>query len=128
MRGIAIRFDGSKPTLDFQNWKQGFAATTQNALVNLATRAGSDPVFTDRGTKLREDGYRGRMLNKTWANRQANYAALSTLAFVRKVETQATEGLQSLQMKTSRIQNGSVEFLVKATSTEGEVIGNFLDI
>jgi len=124
MDGIKINLLDDVPALDFSSAIHGFDADVQNAMVNIATRVGSDRLFKDRGTKLMVDAVQGRMVNLTWANHQANFAALSTLLFSQKTDvSQNTTGLQSLSLKAGVYNINRLSFQIQAKSVKGETRG-----
>lgn len=129
MRGIRINFGAAGPRFDFSETVRDFEATVQNALVNVGTDLGSDPVFLDRGTDLKVDGAQGRMATRIWANHSSNFAALRTLAFLQQND-QSTNSwkLQSFTLQCQTLINTTAVLNVQAISEGGTVVGGLANI
>lgn len=124
MRGMRIEFGPDGPRFDTNTRVQGFAATVQNALVNIGTDRGSDPLFPDRGTDLKLDGVRGRMSTNIWAKSSGNFAALRTLSFLQQTETATNDyKLQTLDLDVKTFMPPFVELNVQAMSGSGQTVG-----
>lgn len=124
MIGIGIKFQDSGGVFDYQTPVVEFAATVQNAMVNLGTRQGSDPIYPDRGTRLWEDAVRGRMVNLAWANHSANFAALHTLAFIQNTEAASNANrLSDLRLLATEVKDQRLVLQVGARSAWGEQVG-----
>lgn len=129
MRGIRISFDEGGPKFNFGSVVKDFDATVQNALVNVGTDRGSDPVFADRGTDLKIDGAQGRMATLIWANHSSNYAALRTLSFVQQNDhPNNTWKLQSLTLRCEKLVQSTAILAVQAVSEGGTVVGGLANI
>lgn len=89
MRGIKINFSDGVAVIDPTAHVAGFDATVQNALVNIATRNGTDRIYADKGTSILARAVEGKIVGMNEANHQAQLAALDTLYFSRKHETSA---------------------------------------
>lgn len=129
MRSTRIDFTGDRPKFDFGHAVAGFLGTVQNALVNLGTDQGSDRLYPNRGTRLRQDAISGRMISQRLANHSANFAALRTLTFIQETgDPDVGSQLQSLTLQ-ARIKEGfRVELLTKATSANGKTIGELATV
>lgn len=102
-----------------------FSATVQNAIVNLGTRLGSDPIYPERGTNLFNDALGGRMVNEAWANHSANFAALRTLAFIQNTgDPTSQHAMAELRLAATSVKNQTVTFRVAARSVSGEIRGD----
>ena len=124
MRGTKIKFDASGPTFDWSIYLVDFDTTVQNALVNVGTTLGSDPLYPDRGTSLMQDAAQGRMVNKSWANHSANFAALATLAFIRRTDVPANlQLLNDFQMASDKLSGQQVELQIYALASDGTTAG-----
>ena len=124
MRGIRINFSTAGPSFDFTVVAQDFESTVQNALVNVATAQGSDPIFPDRGTDLLLDGVSGRLVNNTWANHSANFAAIATLVFSQSVDDPSDpHRMQNFTLKGAKILGQTLLLSAQATSADGQKMG-----
>ena len=124
MRGIRISFDSAGPRFDFSVIARDFETTVQNALVNISTAAGSDPIYPDRGTDLLLDGVSGRLINNTWANHSANFAAISTLVFSQSVDDPSDpHRLQNLTLQGAKIRGQTLMLSAQATAVDGQKMG-----
>lgn len=129
MRGIRINFAATGPVFDFSAPARDFETTVQNALVNVATAAGSDPVFTERGTELLLDAVSGRLVNNTWANHSANFAAVHTLVFSQTVDDPADpSSLQNFKLQSANIVGQTLKLSAQATSVDGQKTGVLANI
>lgn len=129
MNGIRINFSADGPRFDFTSTVRQFDSTVQNALVNVGTDRGSDPIFSDRGTDLKLDGAQGRMATKIWANHSANFAALRTLAFVQQNEMETNSWkLQSFSLRCEKLVNATAVLNVQAVSEGGTIVGGLATI
>lgn len=125
MRGAFLNFQhAGGPVFDFTKPVADFSCLVQNALVNVATDQGSDPIFPDRGTTLKQDGAIGRMVNTVWATQAANFAALSTLAFIQQTDVQSNSfKMQSFTLRCQQLSNQLALLAVQAVCTDGTTIG-----
>lgn len=128
MIGTRIDFtDGAR--FDFENPNRDFACTVQNALVNVGTDKGSDPLYPGRGTRLKIDGAEGRMINSAWSTHAANFAALRTLSFIQQTDRQTNPfKLQSFVLRCRELKDQTVKLDVQATSQDGTQIGLLANI
>lgn len=124
MRGLRINFGPNGPVFDFSSPQVDFDTTTQNALVNLGTQAGSDLIFPDRGTTLQMDAAAGRMVNQSWANQTCNFAALAVLNFSQRTELQSNPfKLQDFKLTSISLSGPSAVLNVNSICVTGEQIG-----
>lgn len=88
--GIVISFlpDGGAELLP--QVVSGLQATVQNALVNILTPAGTDLLFSNRGTALFKTAISGGIFNPRSAAHAANFAASDTLFFSREYDVADT--------------------------------------
>ena len=129
MRGIRITFNEDGPRFDFSRSVRGFESVVQNALVNVGTDLGSDPIFTDRGTDLKRDGAHGRMATAIWANHSANFASLNTLAFIQQTDDETNPfKLQEFELRCEQVILTTAVLNVRAVSSLGQVVGGFANI
>lgn len=124
MTSMKLDLSASGPLFDFTTPLRDFDCTVQNALVNIGTEIGSDPTYPDRGTNLAKDAAQGRMVNESWANHTANFAALKTLSFLQQTDTDnSVSALTSLQLQVSQLQDQAVSLLLQAKGSRGELRG-----
>lgn len=83
MKGLKIIFNTTESVIDTTSYVEGFDASIQNALVNIATQAGTDNIYEDKGTSLLKVAAMGKIVGFTDATHEAQIAALSTLFFSR---------------------------------------------
>lgn len=89
---IGIKFlNGGAISLALDEPVVGFAAVTQNALMNLITDSDTDVLFSDRGTSLFLSALQGGIYDLRSANHICNFAASETLFFSREHETADTD-------------------------------------
>lgn len=123
MRGIGLVFTAYGAYFQFKRRVQGFPATVQNALVNIATNRGSDPCFPERGTNLQRDGVRGRMFSSASAQQSADFASLHTTAFSRM---SGGDALQRFQLRVRGLKGDRVSMEIAAEGPNGETVGNIV--
>lgn len=99
-RSLKVDFDeNGHPILRSADQVGGFEATCQNAIINLLVEAGSDPVFSSRGTDLLLRGLSGRINNYRQAEHAANFAASDTLFFGREHDTgDASDKMRQIEL------------------------------
>ncbi len=123
MTGIALDFTGELPELGTGK-VAGFAATVQNALVNLGTGQGSDPLFPERGTTLQQDAVEGKLIDLNSAQHSSNFAAVDTLSFGKVyTATDDPDGLSTLQLAPADFTGSRVLIDALFTATDGRVVG-----
>lgn len=80
MRAVAIDFTGGYTTrINFRREVSGKSLQEQKYLVNVATKAGSDPVFPRRGTKLLDSAIGGALMSINGLT--DGFAAVDTVYF-----------------------------------------------
>lgn len=80
MRAVAIDFTGGYTTrINFRREVSGKSLQEQKYLVNVATKAGSDPVFPKRGTKLLDSAIGGALMSINGLT--DGFAAVDTIYF-----------------------------------------------
>lgn len=127
MRGVRINFN--EGSFDFGAPARDFETSVQNALVNVATDLGSDPLYPDRGTNLLLDGVSGRLINNAWANHSANFAAVQTLVFAQQVDDQADpHRLQNFLLANAQITGQKLTLEAKAVAADGQRTGLITEV
>jgi hypothetical protein len=121
MKGLKILLSKNDTVIDLNNSVTGFDATVQNALVNIATQAGSDKIYSDKGTNLLKHAVTGKIVGFNDANHEAQIAALATLFFSRDQDTGApsTERLGSIAMSPVTYTEGTLTISAAFTDLEG---------
>lgn len=88
MRAVAIDFTGGYTTrINFRREVSGKSLQEQKYLVNVATKAGSDPVFPRRGTKLLDSAIGGALMSVNGLT--DGFAAVDTVYFCNYEESKA---------------------------------------
>lgn len=89
MKDIAVRFNGVPDTVfDFGRMVEGKAAEEQRYIINMATGAGTDRIYPDRGTDLLADTSGSVVFDENGAAHIGNFAALDTTLFMEQVSTE----------------------------------------
>lgn len=83
MEGLAINFVKSGALLAVGSKVSDFNTIVQNGMVNIATEAGSDPIYATRGTELYSAGVLGALTTYDEAYHASNFAALDTSFFLK---------------------------------------------
>lgn len=129
MNGTRLTFEEGGPAFDFSGVATGLEATLQNALVNIGTQLGSDPVYPERGTDLVRDGARGRLMTSMWATHSVNFATMQTLSFLQNTDRRNNPTrLKTLRMQIEDFSAGAIKLRVQGTSADGQIRGTLLNI
>ncbi len=83
MKSLKLNFNSDGADFDLVQIADGFTCDIQAALVNIGTMAGSDRAYPEKGTNLLKAGVRSALFDIVAANHASNFAALSTLLFIR---------------------------------------------
>lgn len=123
MKGVALDFSGAEPAFG-AGATEAFDAAVQNALVNLGTVQGSDPLFPDRGTHLQRDAAEGRLIDLNTAQHSSNFAALDTVIFARQhtAETDPS-ALDALALEPAEFTGSRLKLDAICTARDGTVVG-----
>jgi len=122
MTGVLIDFSGDRPGFGTAS-VSGFQAVVQNAMVNIGTRQGTDPVFPDRGTNLQLDAATGRLIDLNSAAHSSNFAALDTMTFSRTTDDGDQNGLSQVVLAPAQFSGGSLSLEAKFQSIDGKSVG-----
>lgn len=100
----------------------------QNSVVNLLTVKGSDATFPDRGADILLSGLRNVIFDSTSAQHVANFAALSTVTFMREHEypEEIARTIDALRLSLTEIQPGYLRFSLTHTFTNGQTFSQTL--
>lgn len=124
MRGMAINFTGNSPMFTFTAPAVDIETIAQNAMVNLGTQKGSDPLYADRGTDLLDSAVQGRMINTNYANQVAAFAALDTLVFAQTQDNPLDPNrTANVELLATKLELQSVTLALKVTDKTGTTIG-----
>lgn len=91
MTGLKINMSNGIVGISTTESVDGFTASIQNAMVNIATRKGTARIYPDQGTSLLSEAVSGKIVGINDANHASQLAALDTLFFVRSGDTYDTE-------------------------------------
>lgn len=117
MVGLKLNFAPGEVTIDTNSKVTDFDATIQNALVNIATRSGTDKIYPSKGTELLKRALEGRIVGLNSANHEAQVAAVSTLFFSREYETDLNVNVRLGRVNLSPItyENGLLKLAASFT-------------
>lgn len=118
MRGLKINFDKGQISIDTNACVTNFDATVQNALVNIATRKGTDRIFPDKGTSILKNAVAGVIVGMNDANHEAQAAAIHTLFFSRKWDTTGDNTLKLGSVKMRPITYDGRTLVINAAFTD----------
>jgi hypothetical protein len=118
-KGVSLGFsDTGKISINFLESVEGFEATIQNTIVNIATEVGSDVVFSNKGTLLRHKLLIGGMFHSN-ASHICNYAMIETQNFINTNNTDS-EAISDAALHTEVTEaKDGLNLKITATSTEG---------
>lgn len=83
MKGLKISFEAQGASLVLDQTVADADCEIQNALVNVGTARGSDPMYPLRGTNMLKEATSGAVVDLDSARHVANFAALYTFDFIR---------------------------------------------
>lgn len=117
MRGLKIDFVKGAIVINPAAEVTGFDTTVQNALVNVATRQGTDVIYPAKGTVLLKNAVAGKIAGINDANHEAQLASLQTLYFSREYETsvKSTDKLEVMKMAPVSYDGQSLRLTVAFT-------------
>lgn len=114
-RGIKINFTENGPTILTGEAVEDNDAMLQNIGINVATSKGTDRIFAERGTDLLSSMLKYGYVSDTYAQHQANFAAIDTKVFFRATRPSSVPEISSITMKTSRAPNNRVLLSTKVS-------------
>ena len=94
MEGLKINFIKDNISIATESKISDFDATVQNALVNIGTRAGTDRIYTDKGTSILDRAVEGKIVGFNAANHESQLASIDTLFFSREYETSDSDAIK----------------------------------
>lgn len=100
-------------TFDFDNLVYGKDATVQDAMVNIGTRQGSNPLNEDEGTTLQEDTLNYALVSSNYLTHTCNFAGSDTKFF----ENQSIGSLNNILADYFNSQQTTVQSTVEANTT-----------
>lgn len=124
MQDIRITFSGDGSDIDLSAKVEGKALYMQKATVNIATEAGSDAIYEDRGTALLSSAISGAMVDRMMATHYGNFAALDTLSFINLQEYAAVSASGDL---VRNIDVATNEYSIKDSYVEFTLTFEFAD-
>jgi hypothetical protein len=122
MRGIAIDFVKEGAVLSVTRQVTDFDTIVQNSLVNCGTVAGSDPLYSGRGTELYSGSdLIGRVTTYEDAYHASNFAALDTLNFMRAsdYDDDEHEKIQSVALEPIKYEGAQLNLNAVVTGSNG---------
>lgn len=123
MNGVALDFTGDMPRFGTGR-VEGFGATVQNALVNIGTGQGTDPVYPERGTTLQRDAVDGKLIDLNSAQHASNFAAVDTLAFTKTYTPESdTSNLSEVRLEPADFTGTRLMIDAIFTSVAGQTVG-----
>jgi hypothetical protein len=122
MTGVMLDFTGARPMFG-TTAVAGFQAIVQNAMVNIATRMGTDPLYPTRGTNLQTDAAAGRLIDLNSAQHSSNFAALETMTFSRATEGGDPDGLSQVLLPPAQFSGASLRLEAQFQSISGKTVG-----
>ena len=117
MRAVAVDFTGGYTTrINFKREVTGKALQEQKYLVNVATNAGSDPIFPKRGTKLLDSAIGGALMSINGLT--DGFAAVDTVYFCNYEESKAMyespDNVRVFTLTPSAVGSSMTEVCLKA--------------
>ena len=92
----------------------------QDAVVNTATKLGSDAVFPTKGTEFFESAVGGGMFDRSSMAHEANYAAYTSKKFINNMQSHAQkERIGDFTLETLSMEGGSLIIKTRSKSTLG---------
>ena len=118
MKGLKIIFSKTDSSIDTENYVEGFDTAVQNALVNIATQAGTDKIYSEKGTSLLKTALEGKIVGFTDSTHEAQIAALDTLFFSRAQDVGLTGGYRLGQVNLQPLEYVNNSLKITAAFTD----------
>lgn len=118
MKGLKVNFNSDGITIDTEASVDGLEATIQNALLNIATRKGTDKVFPNKGTDLLHSAVTGKIVGINDANHVSQFAALDTLFFIRQFDITQPSNTRIGKIFMQPVSYNGHRLLINATFTD----------
>ena len=124
MKGLKLTFAARGASLDLSSLVEDFDCVVQNAMVCIATAAGSDAIYPGKGTNLLKQALSGAVVDVRSAGHASNFAAVDTLFFSRSNDySDSTEKLAKAELQPVSMSQESLQLTAQFTSTAGKVVG-----
>ncbi len=100
---------------------EDLACLRQNAMINIATNQGTDRTYPTKGTRLLASSTQGVIFDSLSAQHVANFAALSTLTFMRNSEypEEIERTIETVQLELRQIFPGRISFQASFRYSDG---------
>lgn len=126
MKGLKIDMSQENgPVFELESKVEGANTTVQNALINIATTLGADPIFPERGTQLLAQALQGRLVNLQAAQVASNFAAIDTTFFLAETEisTSPSERIQRIGLSPIVFTLNNLQINAEFDMEDGTTIG-----
>jgi hypothetical protein len=123
LEGLKVNFKEEGADIDFGSKTEDIESMTQNALINVGTKQGSDKFSPTKGTDFLDSVKSANVIDVTEAQHICNFVARDTLRFVRKYITDANT-LEDFTLKATHFTDQD-KLVVEASSitTDNETLG-----
>jgi hypothetical protein len=118
MEGLKIIFNKNNVYLDAASSVTGFNCTVQNALANIATRVGTDKIYTEKGTDILLSAVSGKIVGMNDANHEAQAASINSLFFSREYETSSDDAIRLGSVSIEPISYSGESLLLNTSFTD----------
>ena len=115
-RGLKVNFKDDGAVISLDEEIENLEASTQNALVNVATTKGSDSFTSKKGSSFLSDLRSAGVVNLTEAQHYCNFAAGETLKFVNSSSLEE-DLLDEFNLKASHFTDTD-KLVINVTSTD----------
>ena len=124
MRGIPLDMSNVKAKIDFSKEISGFDATTQNLLVNIGQKQGSDIIFEGKGNSIHDQAVASALPTPELLSVALHDMTASLVAFSRDTEVESNEDeLNYVELDVEQFSGDYAKISVLATSVSGETKG-----
>ena len=124
MKNLRLSFDNGGLRIHPNEEVDGIDSEAQNALLNIGTIRGSDPIFPQRGTGIFLRGLQGKLGSRQAAIHEANFAAIDTLFFLRDTDPHTTnDKLSEVKLQVTEFSLGRLSLNALMTTLSGATVG-----
>jgi len=122
MQGLRLKFNDDKVAIDYTAPLETVVdCLSQNAVVNTATHANSDKIYTNKGTTFFKSAVSGNIFDTSRAAHASNFAAYESKIFINStLPVSQNELLESFVLSLVDIdKTGTMTVKAKSRSSEG---------
>ena len=124
MKGLKVNFTPDGTEISLTEVVQDADCEMQNALINMASLSGGDPLYPGRGTSLLKNAVRGALIDNNAANHASNFAAIATKQFLAAVDyADSLNPVKKVVLQPAAFSGGRLQLTLQLTFADGTTSG-----